>query len=155
MDKTGTDEPLKVAYTVQDKKFNVNEEGNVGYILNNDILLYISDKYLVKHDFEVPIYEYNKDYDELESYSVNAYISLPMSYELFSSDSTSYRSNVNYLLVDYVGENVLFINPGNSIPFIMDQSVWEDNGVKAVIYLKGDVKISSGNGTANSPYFIK
>lgn len=155
MNKSGTNDALKIAYATQDKKFNVNEEGNVGYILNNDLLLYISDKYLVKHDFEVPIYEASKNYDELETYTVDAYMSLPASYDLFSTDSNFYYSDVNYLLVDYVGENVMFINPGNAMPFILDQSVWKDNGVKAVIYLKGDVKISSGNGTANSPYFIK
>lgn len=155
MRESGTANPLKVAYTTQDKKFNVNEEGNVGYTLNNDILLYINDKYLVKHDFEVPIYQVGKNYDELEKYSINAYMSLPASYELFSTDSSFYLSNANYLLVDYVGENVMFINPGNSIPFIMDQSIFQDNGVKAAIYLKGDVKISSGNGTVNNPYFIK
>lgn len=155
MNKSGTDEPLKVAYTIRDKKFNVDEEGNVGYTLNNDILLYISDKYLVKHDFEVPIFDDTKNYNELETYNVNAYMSLPASYELFSTDSNFYNSNVNYLLVDYVGEDVMFINPSNAMPFIMNQSIWENNGVKTVIYLKGDVKISSGNGTINSPYYIK
>lgn len=155
MTRSGTDDALQIAYTTKDKKFNVNEEGNVGYILNNELLLYISDKYLVKHDFEVPIYEQDKNYDELETYTVNAYLSLPGSYEIFSTNSNFYRGDINYLLVDYVGEDVMFINPSNAMTFIMDQAIWENNGVKAVIYLKGDAKISSGNGTANSPYFIK
>ena len=39
--------------------------------------------------------------------------------------------------------------------FTMDQEILGENTVKVVLYLKGNLKIASGRGLYDNPYYIK
>lgn len=157
MYKAGTQEQLKLSYDdgIEDKKFNPTEVGNIGYKLNNDILLFLNDKYLVKHTFKVPTYQPDINYDKSETFDVDAYLALPASYELFSGTNYFLQDDLNYILLDYSHDSVVFVNPGNSMLFSMSQNFWGDCGIKLSLYVKGDIKISSGSGTPGDPYYLK
>lgn len=157
MDKAGTQEQLTISYDekITDKKFNPSEEGNVGYKLNNDTILFLNDKSLVKHSFKIPTYHLDKNYDKLETSDVNTYLAFPISYELFSGVNHFYRANLNYMMLDYAKDSVTFINAGNSMLFAMDEDIWGEMGIKLSLYLKGNLKVSSGSGTPYDPYYLK
>jgi len=157
MGKAGTQEQLTIAYdeNITDKKFNPSEEGNIGYKLNNDTILFLSDKSLVQHSFKIPSYQLNKNYNQLEASNVNAYLAFPTSYELFSGINHFYRADLNYMLLDYAKDSVVFINTGNSMLFAMEEDIWGEMGIKLSLYLKGNLKISSGSGTPYDPYYLK
>lgn len=148
-----------VAYdnSVTTWKFNPTEKGNVGYQLNDELLLRLSDKYIVRHDFEVPEIDITNYYDKWKKTKVKAMISLPTSYELFSDYNTLIdRLDVNFLLLDYDPNNqITLVNTQNGLAFTMNQEVLGENGVKVVLYLKGNQKISSGRGLIDDPYYIK
>ncbi|MCI8588717.1 MAG: DUF5011 domain-containing protein [Bacilli bacterium] len=138
-------------------KFNPQEKGNVGYRLNEELLLHLSDRYIVRHDFEIPEIDINSYYDKWKKTKVKTWLSFPTTYELFSNynilaDTLDY----NFLMLDYNPNNeVVFVNTGNSIAFSMAQDILGENAVKVVLYLKGDRKISSGRGLIDDPYYIK
>ncbi|MDE5586935.1 MAG: hypothetical protein K2I72_01030, partial [Bacilli bacterium] len=143
--------------SVTEWRFDPTVVGNAGYTLNEELILHLSDKYIVKHEFEVPEIDPDQYFDKWNKTKVKAMLALPTSYDLFSSynilsDSIDY----NFLLLDYSPTNeVTFVNTGNSMVFTMDQGILGKNKVKAVLYLKGDLKISSGKGIYDDPYYIK
>lgn len=144
--------------SIQIRKFDIKEKGNVGHTLNEDLILKLSDKYIVKHEFEIPEIDDEKYYDQWKKEKVNAYLAYPTTYELFSNYNVLAADSIeyNFLMMDYSSNNrITFVNTGNSMAFTMDPDILGENAVKVVLYLKGDKKISSGKGLMNSPYYIK
>ncbi len=144
--------------SITTRKFDIKEKGNVGYKLNEELLLKLSDKYIVKHEFEIPEMDENQYYDKWKKTKVSAYLAYPTTYELFSSYNILAADSIefNYLLMDYKTTNeITFVNTGNGMAYTMNQNILGSNAVKVVLYLKGDKKISSGKGLMSNPYYIK
>ena len=158
--KAGTSEYLTAGYKVSDKEkiFNPIEEGNLGYVINEEIINYLDSKYLVNHSWDLPSYSSDINYDKFDKTTFKARISIPTSYDLFSgSNGNEKLRNRGYWLLDSVKDSAfsLMINQSNGIAFEVDQNFFYTNCLKLVVYIKEDIKISNGKGTADSPYFVK
>lgn len=158
--KVGTSEYLKAGYKLSDKEkiFNPTEEGNLGYVINEEIINYLDSKYLVNHSWELPSYKADVNYDKFDKNTFKARISIPTSYDLFSgSNGNDDLRNTAYWLLDTVKDSPfsLMVNQSNGIAFEVDQSFFDQNGLKLVVYIKKDIKISNGKGTVDSPYYVK
>ncbi len=154
-----TSEVLNAKYEDNVKRiFDPTEKGNLGYKINNEIIDYIDDKYLVSKSWDLPLYSMEKKYSELEKKTFKAKISIPTSYDLFSgcNGNDSLRKG-SYWLLDYMDDEVdlFMINESNGLAFIVDRALYETNGLKLTVYIKGNSKISSGMGIFSSPYYIK
>ena len=154
-----TREEFLIAYadSITERKFDINTPGNVGHTLNEELLLHLSDKSIVSHEYEIPEIDVDLPLDQWKKTKVKSMLSLPTSYDLFS---TYYAlggvRDSNFLLLDYSPSNdITFVNTGNGLAFTMDQNVFGENTVKVVLYLKGNLKIASGKGTYSNPYYIK
>jgi len=159
MKNTETNDQFVIEYSdsVAERKFDPSVPGNVGYALNEELILYLSDKSIVKHEYEIPEIDVDLPFNQWKKTKVKSMLSLPTSYDLFSAYSALGRVNEsNYLLLDYSPSNdITFVNTGNSIAFTMDQDILGGNTVKAVLYLKGNLKIASGKGLYSNPYYLK
>lgn len=139
-------------------KFNLTEENNPGYILNNDYLDYIDTQSIVDTEYEIPTNETNKKYTEYTKEKITAKILLPKSYEMFSStDNTNENIASSYLYIDSSTNNnlIFMINGANGLLFELNKSDFYYYNIKAVMTIKGDQKIASGKGTLNNPYRLK
>lgn len=143
--------------SVTEWRFDPTVVGNVGHTLNEELILHLSDKNIVNHEYEVPEIDPDQYFDQWKKTKVKSMLALPTSYDLFSAYNILTDSlDFNFLLLDYSPTNeVTFVNTGNSMAFTMDQEILGDNTVKVVLYLKGDLKISSGKGIYDNPYYIK
>ena len=134
--------------------FNPKEDNNTAYILNTDCLDYINTKYIVDTEYEVPTNDPNLIYSKYKTKKVKGKIMLPKTYELFASAG---HSDYMYVYIDTSTNNSLVFatNAVNGRVFELHVHDYQTYGVKAVITIKGDLKIESGNGTADSPYKLK
>ncbi|MDD6223948.1 MAG: DUF5011 domain-containing protein [bacterium] len=139
-------------------KFNVTEEGNLGYKLNNDYIDFINDELIVKHEFKVPTYKKGAYYNELKTDTFQAKLSLISSYEMFSGN-TELKEYIgaNYWLIDYVPEGTVayMINSQNGTTFFASQTLYDKNGMRLVVYLDKDTRLAKGSGTHFDPYYVK
>ena len=154
-----TREEFSIGYadSITERKFDPSTLGNVGYTLNEELLLHLSDKSIVEHEYEVPEIDIELPFDQWKKTKVKAMLSLPASYDLFSTyNALGDIDDSNFLLLDYSPNNdITFVNTGNGLAFTLDQDVFGENTVKVVLYLKGNLKIASGKGTFSNPYYIK
>lgn len=139
------------------RKFNPNEEGNIGYQLNHSFLDYIDDSLIVNHEFTIPTYDISKKYSDFEVNNVKAKVAIPATYDIFSATNEQMTGQANYWLVDYIdGDRAFIINSANGKTFTVQAgSYYLSNGFKIVFYVDKDVKIKSGNGTNLNPYLIR
>lgn len=137
-------------------KPDVSKEGNLYYKLNNDVINYIKEDYIVSHEFDIPVIDSTKKYNELSKTKIKADISIPASYELFSSNNGNSWNRERYWLSDY-SENgrITILNGVNGIAFNLDASTFPYNSLKITFYLKNNVKIASGKGTVKEPYHVR
>ena len=143
---------------IQNYVFNPKEAGNPGYILNNDYLDYIDSTSLITTDYEIPNNDVNLKYNQYKTEKITAKILLPKSYELFScvgGNDLSRESKMMYIDKSMY-ENVIFMQNGrNSKMYEVGVDDFYSYQIKAVITLKGTLKISSGKGISTSPYILK
>ena len=135
-------------------EFNLTDEDNPGYIINNKYIDYINDTNIIKNKYEIPTNVVGKDYDEYEKKSINAKVVLPKTYDLFSGRQRN-NSGVMYLYIDKSEKNYVYnINVINGFVFEEIPNLYGDYSFKPVITIKGDLIIKSGKGTYNKPYYI-
>jgi len=146
----------KYADTIEKLSPNANEEGNLYYDIDKNAINYISEKSLVSHEFEVPVYENNSDYDAYKKEKVTSKIGLPASYEIFSGLNLITSDYQIYWLSDYNESGIVsIINGNNGIAFYLSRDSFPENGVKPVIYVKSNLKVASGKGTVTNPYYVR
>ena len=133
--------------------------GNLGYKLENDILLGLDSKYLVKGKWKLNERSDTKYYNELETKDYEGYISIPNGEDLFSGNcGVRYYQNRPYPLANYIEDGnslIVVVNSLNGNGFVVDAEEYDGIAVKIKIILKNDVKISGGNGTPTNPYTLK
>ena len=149
------DTPIYISTSNLNKwNFNLEDSNSPAYVLNNDYLDYIGTKDIVDTEYDIPINDSSISYDKYKTTKVKAKILLPKTYELFAaSGNTKYM----YTYIDSsTNDTSLFaVNSSNGKVFELDKSDFESYAIKALITLKGDLKIKSGNGTVNNPYKFK
>lgn len=134
--------------------FDLTDEDNPAYVVNNDYLDYLNTKYLVDTEYEIPVNDSNLKYNEYKKNKIKAKVVFPKTYELFAA-----ADNVQnmYLYIDSsVNDQLLFTaNSSTSQVFEINKTDFVTFAVKGIITLKGDLKIASGKGTYNNPYKLK
>ncbi len=135
---------------------NTQEEGNLYNELEEKAINYISDKSIVSHEYEIPVYESGKQYDQLEKQKITLKVGLPASYEMFSGLNMSADNYQIYWLSDYNESGIVtIVNGNNGLAFHLSVGTFPDNAIKPVIYVKKDLKIASGKGTILDPYYVR
>lgn len=146
---------LQITYNENmNTKPNVEEEGNFYYQLNNEIINHVSEEKLSKNTYEIPKIDPSKQYKQLEKDKITAYFSVPASYELFSGTSKEQGSPL-YYLSDYGDNVVTFVNGSNGLGFQLNKTTYASRAIKLKLTLKEGLKILSGKGTVNNPYYVK
>ncbi len=139
-------------------RFNLTEENNPGYILNNDYLDYIDTKSIVDTEYEIPTTVDEVNYNDYQTTPIKAKILLPKTYELFASSGNSKENMISsYMYIDSTDNSntVYAINGATGNVFEFNTQALSEYRIRAVLTIKGDLKISSGKGTINSPYLLK
>ena len=129
--------------------FDPKNETSIGYKLNNELINYIDENFIVKHKYSVYQLDTSKKYNELKvKKNFEAKLSIPSSFDLFSAVNRNIAGDKFYYLLDYINdyEYLLSANREGSVEY---------NSIKLVIYIKKDSKIKKGIGTANNPFYIK
>ncbi len=136
-------------------KFNTKEESNPGYLLNNDYLDYISSNSIISTEYEMPTNEVGKTYQEYSKEKIKAKMILPKTYDLFSAVQQN-NSGTMYLYLDYSlkEKNAFNVNINNGVVFEDIINRYGPYCFKPVITIEGNLKIRSGNGTINHPYYV-
>ncbi len=142
----------------ENTKFKVSDSQSIAYFLNHDYLDYINTNAIVDTEYEIPTNTIGKKYYEYETEKVTAKILLPVSYELFSaSGNQSINRTSSFLYLDQSSnEELLYmVNGVNGKMFELNKNEFNLYSIRAVLTLKGTLKITSGNGTVNKPYLVK
>ena len=140
---------------LKNKIYNPNEDGNVGYYFNNKISQYIDTRYFVNHEFEVPIYKGEPNYNKETSVKTyKAKLMAPNMYEMYSALPDDPFAN-SYWLVNS-NKDVNEINSVSQIGVVMYGADSREIkfGIRPAGYLNQKCFITSGNGTADNPYII-
>lgn len=145
---------LVVPNNGKDYTFNVKDNNNPGYIINDQYIDYINDSNLISYEYKIPTNE-SKVYSNYKTSSVKTKISLPKTYDLFSGvHSTNVGYMYLYLDKSLIENHVFNVNVNNGKVFDDIANQYGKYCFKPVITVKGDLKIKSGKGTINSPYYI-
>lgn len=143
---------------IKNYEFNVNEHGNIGYIINNDYLDYINTKYMVDTEYDIPTNNSDLRYDQYETKKVTAKIVLPKTYELFAIYTGVEQNDIvgNLYIDKSLKENTVFINYDayNTVTTV-SKDFRLNYPIKAVITLVGNLKIAGGKGTISEPYRLR
>ena len=142
--------PIYVDYTdLETTTFDVKEDNNPGYIINNEFLDYMNTKNIITSTYEIPTNDPTKKYNEYETKKIKAKIVLPRTYDLFASQSQMMQS---YIDNSIYGNMVFMVNPSTSVAFEVPKDAYQEYAIKAVMTIDGKLKIKSGNGTSIKPY---
>lgn len=139
---------------IDEWKFDLEDENNPAYLMNNDYLDYINTKNIVTTEYEIPTNDPSVKYNKYKTKKVKAKIVLPKTYDLFSSAGDA--KYVYAYLDNSTNKNLLFMaNTANGKVFELGKNDFNTYSLKIVLTIKGDLRIESGKGTVNSPYKLK
>jgi len=143
--------------------YNPKDKNSVAYYINNNASKFIDTKIFINHTIEVPIYKDKIIYgEEVETKKYKAKLSAPNMYEMFSAqsnvdayygDSTVSRSY--WLCNTSKAKGIAGALTDIGVPMNEKIEPYSEFGIRVVAYIKSDSIISSGNGTAVSPYKVK
>lgn len=137
-----------------DKVYNPEEEGNIGYQIVNTGIEYIDTKLLVNKEITVPIYEGNITYQgKKTTKKYKARISIPSTFDIFSAKTDN--SGPGYWLIDSSTQanTKAIVFPIGTIPYTGLHD-YEGASVKLKIYIDKDAYLTGGDGTEANPYTI-
>lgn len=134
--------------------FDITDENNPAYIINNDYLDYLNTKYLVDFEYDIPVNEATLNYNEYKKNKVKVKVALPKTYELFAA-----LNNTNHMycyIDDSTNSTSLFaVNSSNGRVFELNKNDFLSYAIKGIITVKGNLKIKNGQGTFNNSYKLK
>ncbi len=159
MDRTLTsnDEEIQIRYENADHSaiYNPKQQGNIAYQIVNELNRYVNTNRFVSHEIKVPVYEKWATYEtsRIDKYKVK--ISSPDAYELFTAKNTNNDYSSYWFMNSTKMEGMKYVMAPAGSPYT--QSVPEDlkAGVKLVAYFDRDVKITSGKGFRDDPYYVR
>lgn len=131
-------------FSQKEMYLDINNKTNIAYYLNNDFYneLPYKDK-LIKNDYSTG--EYNKSFDDVDSKTINAYVSVPNMKDIkFNTDST-----LLYFVSTKINDGMLVTN-GNDYYF---NSPRYSRNIRYCITISKDSELS-GKGTYEDPYVL-
>ena len=140
--------------TIENKIYNPNQKGNIGYQINQKTADTIDEKYFVKEEIEVPIYKtmamYKKE-TTTKKYKVKFHA--PNMYDMYSAKNSIFLTN--YWLMNSSQEKTreYMVSLAGVVYYseVMDTT---EGGTRVVGYLDKKCKVVSGEGTKEKPYKI-
>ncbi|HIT22435.1 MAG TPA: DUF5011 domain-containing protein [Candidatus Scybalousia intestinigallinarum] len=154
-----TDNVLMVSVAgIPNYQYNLTDENNPGYIINEDYIEYLDDSNIIPYEYEIITNSPSTKYNELESETVNAKLMLASTIDLFSGVTNSnYSSQRVQLFSDRsTGENtVIMLNVVTGVSYELTSDNFSEFSIKVVTHLNGNLKIRSGKGTMNDPYLLQ
>ena len=152
--------PLIVSLeNIDNYKFNVTDENNPGYIINNQYIDYIDESNLITTNHKIITNDPLKTYDNFETTTMKAKLVIAQTTDLFSGLNSALKNNVKriQLFADRTTSKGTFImlNVVTGRAFEFDTGTYDRFAFKVVTYINGNSEIKTGNGTVNSPYIIK
>lgn len=147
---------LQVGYSNKENKvYNPNQEGNIGYQVINNMTRYVSTDLFVKTDIEVPIYDDIVTYKgKKDTKTYNNIITIPSTFDIFSAKGDNSSDGGYWLIDSSKKENTKTIMyPVGTVSYtpVTDDTT---SGIKVKAYLKKDVFIKDGDGSLKNPYTI-
>ena len=123
--------------------FDLTDEDNPAYVVNNDYLDYLNTKYLVDTEYEIPVNDSNLKYNEYKKNKIKAKVVFPKTYELFAAVDNVQNM---YLYIDQSTNNqsLFTVNSSNGRVFELNKNDFLSYAVKELITIKGNLKIESG-----------
>ena len=97
-------------------------------------------------------------YSDFAKEEVEAKISIPASYEMFSSTETQFEKGTGMVwLRDYSSwdNQGIMVNHSNGVLFRINYNEYGPLSLKISLYIRNDAKISNGKGTYYNPYYVK
>ncbi len=139
-------------------QYNLTDENNPGYILNEDYIEYLDDSNIIPYEYEIITNSPSTKYNDLETEKVEAKLMLASTIDLFASVSGSPYSGqrIQLFLDRSTGENmVIMMNVVTGMSFELTNDNFPEFSVKVVMHVNGNLKIRSGKGTMNDPYLLQ
>lgn len=139
---------------IENKIYNPNQKGNIGYQINQKVSDKVDEKYFDKTEIEVPIYKtmamYKKE-TTTKKYKVKFHA--PNMYDMYSAKNSN--ELISYWLMNSSQEKERkYLVSEIGVIFYEDVVDVSSAGVRAVGYFNKNCKIISGEGTKEKPYKI-
>lgn len=146
----------KISYdqTIENKIYNPNQKGNIGYQINQKTADTIDEKYFVKEEITVPIYKtiamYKKE-ATTKTYKVKFHA--PNMYDMYSAKNSIFLTS--YWLMNSSQEKTReYMVSVAGVVYYSDVMDATEGGTRVVGYLDKKCKVVSGEGTKEKPYKI-
>lgn len=140
--------------TIENKIYNPNQKGNIGYQINQKVSDKVDEKYFDKTEIEVPIYKTMSMYKKettTKKYKVKFHA--PNMYDMYSAKNSN--ELISYWLMNSSQEKERkYLVSEIGVIFYEDVVDVSSAGVRAVGYFNKNCKIISGEGTKEKPYKI-
>lgn len=140
--------------TIENKIYNPNQKGNIGYQINQKVSDKVDEKYFDKTEIEVPIYKTMSMYKkETATKKYNVKFNAPNMYDMYSAKNSN--ELISYWLMNSSQEKERkYLVSEIGVIFYEDVVDVSSAGVRAVGYFNKNCKIISGEGTKEKPYKI-
>lgn len=139
---------------IENKIYNPNQKGNIGYQINQKVSDKVDEKYFDKTEIEVPIYKTMSMYKKettTKKYKVKFHA--PNMYDMYSAKNSN--ELISYWLINSSQEKERkYLVSEIGVIFYEDVVDVSSAGVRAVGYFNKNCKIISGEGTKEKPYKI-
>lgn len=154
-----TDNVLMVSVAgIQNYQYNLTDENNPGYIINEDYIEYLDDSNIINYEYPIITNSRGVKYNELKIENVKAKLMLASTTDLFSSVSEGlYSSQRVQLFADRSEEEnmIIMLNVLTGVSFEVSSDNFSEFSIKVITHLNGNLKIRSGEGTINNPYLLQ
>lgn len=157
---SSTTSPLEVSITgLEHYSFNVKDENNPGYILNNVLIDYIDENNLISSEYKIITNTKNITYNKFKTEKVTVKLMLASTTDLFSGLNVNLDDSTKkiQLFADRtdVEDTLIMLNVLNGVGYQLPIISYSEYSAKALTVFNGNLKIKSGRGTYNNPYILK
>ena len=136
----------------RNRVYNPEENGNLGYKINQKLGDYIRTTDFVKFEVDVPIYKNSAAYNHAQSTKkYNVKLAAPKMSEMFSG---SYEGDTYWFRDSSNHKTRIYITSNNSSVYNSSNYLTDDTAVKLVASLNKNMIIIDGKGTKEEPYKV-
>ncbi len=153
---TGSELQVKID-DIENYQYNLDDENNPGYILNEDFVEFLDEDNILTKKFQILTNDQSLPYDQFEKETVSARLFLASTVDLFSGANNNVETHKKtQLYSDHaLGSDIAYqANTSNGVVYEIGTFNMSNLGLKVTLYINGSMKIKSGKGTEASPYII-
>lgn len=143
---------------IEHYKFNIVDDNNPGYVINNNFIDYIDDSSLIASNYNLITNVSGTAYDKFKTQSIKTKLMLVSTIDLFSGLNVSLTNNSKRIqLFSDITDNdtVIMLNVVDGMSYELPTIAYNNYSVRVKTVLDGNLKIKSGKGTVNNPYILK